>query len=108
MRADPDPTGPSPPPPSGRRGPVLVLVARDGENPHQAGGDRHIGVLAEELAARGHPVRLMCGKDPSLPARAERDGVRIDRIASPRWLGPSIWVKLLGVRDGTASSSSRR
>ena len=103
MRADPDPTGPAPPPPSGRRGPVLVLVARDGENPHQAGGDRHIGVLAEELAARGHPVRLMCGKDPSLPARAERDGVR----NRPDRLAPMARPEHLGQAPGGCGTALR-
>jgi len=77
-------------------GSVLVLVARDSDNPHQAGGDRHIGVLAEELAARGRAVRLLCASDPSLPAHSERRGVRVDRIASLRWLGPAVWARLLG------------
>lgn len=70
---------------------ILVLVARDSTNPHAAGGDSHITLLARELGRQGHEVELWCCREPS-QARAELDdGVRIVRLAPLRLLTFAVW-----------------
>ena len=73
---------------------ILVLVARDWRHPRAAGGDRHIGLLARELAAAGFDVTLWGATDPSLPRAETCDGVQVRRLAPPRLLAPVVWARL--------------
>jgi len=75
---------------------VLVLVAKDIDNPSRAGGDRHVCLLAEFLARRGAAVTILCSSRKGLPKISRRNGTRIQRIAPLRALSLSIWARLAG------------
>ncbi len=85
----------SPSAPTGRRRRVLVLVARDIENPTRAGGDRHVCLLAEYLAARGCDVTILCSSLGGLSRTSHRNGTTVRRIAPLRLLPLGIWAWLL-------------
>jgi glycosyltransferase involved in cell wall biosynthesis len=74
---------------------ILVLVARDSAHPLAAGGDRHMGQLARELAENGHTVELWTASHPRLARTEMWRGVRVLRLAPPRLLAPAVWARLL-------------
>ncbi len=74
---------------------ILVLAARDDQNPLSAGGDQHTTLLARQLAAAGHTVTLVTSKPASLPVRETSGALEILRIAPHRLLAPVVWARLL-------------
>lgn len=89
----PDP--PTRSPPRTRRPSVVVLVARDIDNPTRAGGDRHVCLLGEALAGRGCDVTILCSSSDRLPRVSERNGTKVERIAPLRVLPIAVWVRLI-------------
>jgi glycosyltransferase involved in cell wall biosynthesis len=53
-----------------------------------------VGQLARELARSGMSVTMWTARDPALPELADDAGVRIERIAPPRLLAPTVWARL--------------
>lgn len=53
-----------------------------------------MGQLARELARSGMSVTMWTARDPSLPGLGSDSGVRIERIAPPRMLAPTVWARL--------------
>ncbi len=66
---------------------VLALVSRDAANPALGGGELVIDEFTKALARRGHEVDVLCASFRGAPAEADRDGVRIHRVAPESVLG---------------------
>lgn len=58
---------------------ILLVNWQDRLNPHAGGAEIHLFELFRRLAARGHRVRLVCSGWPGAPARAEVDGIQVER-----------------------------
>jgi glycosyltransferase involved in cell wall biosynthesis len=58
---------------------ILLVNWQDPENPHAGGAELHLFELFRRLSARGHRVHLVCSGWPGAPARAEVQGISIER-----------------------------
>jgi glycosyltransferase involved in cell wall biosynthesis len=60
---------------------VKILLAnwQDRDNPQAGGAEIHLFEIFSRLAARGHPVRLVCAGWAGAPSRAEVQGVAVRR-----------------------------
>jgi len=74
---------------------ALVIVARDSSHPAAAGGDRHMTLLASQLAERGDSVTLLTAGHPTLPAHEQRGNLRIERVGTARLMFPLVWIREL-------------
>ncbi|MEP1125627.1 MAG: glycosyltransferase [Ilumatobacter sp.] len=67
---------------SGRRRRILLVLQY--YRPHRTGLTLHVQHLAEEMAARGHHVTVMCARhDRALPRRSIENGVHVVRLWAP-------------------------
>ncbi len=72
---------------------VLVLVARDRENPALGGGEIVLAEFAKALVRKGHEVELLCAKFPGCATATLIDGVHVRRLAGERALGPAAFFE---------------
>ncbi|MET0909495.1 MAG: glycosyltransferase family 4 protein [Ilumatobacteraceae bacterium] len=64
--------------------PMRILVALQYYRPHRTGLTLHVQHLAEEMAARGHDVTVLCARhDRRLPKRTVERGVTVVRLWAP-------------------------
>jgi glycosyltransferase involved in cell wall biosynthesis len=66
---------------------VLVLVARDPENPKVGGGEITFSEWSKVLVRRGHEVDYLCSTFPGGSRRADMAGVRVVRVGPEGTLG---------------------
>jgi glycosyltransferase involved in cell wall biosynthesis len=72
---------------------VLVMVARDPENPYLGGGELTFAEWSKELVRSGHSVDYLCATFPGSPREGEFDGVRVHRLSGEHSLGASAFLE---------------
>ena len=78
---------------------VLILNWRDTTNPAGGGSELYVEQVAAGLAAKGHPVTLVCAAHQGAPAREQVAGVRVLRRGGR--LGVYLWAFLLHLGRST-------
>ena len=59
---------------------ILLVNWNDRQNPHAGGAEIHLHELFGRLAGWGHEMDLIASGWPEAPARAELDGMRVQRV----------------------------
>jgi glycosyltransferase involved in cell wall biosynthesis len=59
---------------------ILLLNERDPEHPDAGGAETHVHEVFRRLAARGHSVTELVSSFPQAEPRAEREGIRFERL----------------------------
>jgi glycosyltransferase involved in cell wall biosynthesis/SAM-dependent methyltransferase len=86
--------------------PLRIVIALQYYRPHRTGLTLHVQHLAEEMAARGHDVTVLCARhDRRLPKRSIENGVTVVRLWAPLrisrgMLMPAYPLELWRVLDG--------
>jgi glycosyltransferase involved in cell wall biosynthesis len=72
---------------------ILVMVARDPDNPFLGGGELTFAEWSRELVRAGHSVEYLCSSFPGSPREGEFDGVRVHRLSGEHTLGLAMFVE---------------